>query len=71
MAYMPRETPLLISAATHEGWVTVTGVEVLLEQAFDQSKLWLALPAPKEFMVRELERAEEKTRLESKANTRL
>ena len=71
MAYMPRETPLLIAAATHEGWVTVTGIEVLLEQAFDQSKFWLGLPAPKEFMVRALERADEKKRLEAKTNTRL
>ncbi len=70
MAYKLRETPLLISAATHAGWVTVTGVEVLLEQVFDQSTLWSGLPAPIEFIVRELERADERTGLEAKATTR-
>jgi shikimate-5-dehydrogenase len=56
MAYKPRETPLLKVAEGREGWVTVTGVEVLLEQAFDQSELWLGLPAPNEEMIRALEK---------------
>ena len=64
MAYKPRETPLLKAAFKHEGWATVTGVEVLLEQAVDQSQLWLGLPAPREFMVGELERADAKKRAE-------
>lgn len=55
MAYKPRETPLLKVASTFDGWKTATGVEVLLEQAFEQSELWLGLPAPKEVMVSELE----------------
>jgi shikimate 5-dehydrogenase len=38
--------------------VKVTGVEVLLEQAFDQSRLWLGLLPPKEFIVSELEKAD-------------
>ncbi|KAL2069207.1 hypothetical protein VTL71DRAFT_15545 [Oculimacula yallundae] len=52
MSYKPRETPLLKVAAKHPGWATVTGVEVLLEQAFHQSSLWLQLPVPKELMRR-------------------
>ncbi|KAH8712045.1 hypothetical protein GQ44DRAFT_762923 [Phaeosphaeriaceae sp. PMI808] len=71
MAYKPRETPLLISAAMHAGWLTVTGVEVLLEQAYVQSNLWLGLPAPKDFIARELQRVDEERRLEAKSNTRL
>jgi len=58
MAYKPRETPLLKVAKRREGWVIVTGVEVLLEQAFVQSELWLSLPAPKLFMIEELEKAD-------------
>jgi shikimate-5-dehydrogenase len=55
MAYKPRDTPLLKVAMGREGWATVTGVEVLLAQAFVQSELWLGLPAPKEEMARALE----------------
>ncbi|KAE9380086.1 putative pentafunctional AROM polypeptide [Stipitochalara longipes BDJ] len=55
MAYKPRETPLLKVAKSREGWLTVTGVEVLLAQAFVQSELWLGLPAPQQQMVRALE----------------
>jgi shikimate-5-dehydrogenase len=71
MAYKPRETPLLKAGAEFKGWVTVTGVEVLLEQAFDQSQLWLGLPAPKDFMTRELERADAKRASHIKATGRL
>ena len=60
MAYKPRETPLLKVAEEHKGWATVSGAEVLLEQAFDQSQLWLGLPAPREFMANELRRDDEK-----------
>jgi shikimate-5-dehydrogenase len=55
MAYKPRETPLLKVANGKEGWVIVTGVEVLLAQAFVQSELWVGLPAPREHMIRALE----------------
>jgi shikimate-5-dehydrogenase len=65
MAYKPRSTPLLKAAGKAAGWKTVTGVEVLLEQAFDQSQLWLGLPAPKSVMVEELERADAKEAAES------
>ena len=55
MAYKPRDTPLLKAAMGRKGWATVTGVEVLLAQAFVQSELWLGLPAPREEMARALE----------------
>jgi len=38
-------------AQRHEGWATVTGVEVLLAQAFDQFKLWTGLEPPREEMI--------------------
>ena len=60
MSYKPRMTPLLKRAATNGHWKTVTGVEVLMQQGFMQSELWLALPAPKEVMIQELERHDER-----------
>lgn len=60
MSYKPRMTPLLEKARAKKGWKTVTGVEVLLEQGFLQSELWLDLPAPKEVMIRELERHDQR-----------
>lgn len=71
MAYKPRSTPLLKAAEKAEGWTTVTGVEVLLEQAFEQSRLWLGLPAPKQFMIEQLEEADRKKALEVKTNGKL
>ncbi|KAL4953475.1 hypothetical protein BDW69DRAFT_200151 [Aspergillus filifer] len=52
MSYKPRQTPLLTVAGRHKGWKTVTGVEVLLAQAFDQYKLWTGLYAPREEMMK-------------------
>ncbi len=51
MSYKPRHTPLL-AAAMRSGhdWATVTGTDVLLEQAFDQFKLWTGKEAPKAVM---------------------
>lgn len=51
MSYKPRHTPLL-GAALRSGqcWATVTGIEVLLEQAFDQFELWTGEKAPKAVM---------------------
>jgi shikimate-5-dehydrogenase len=63
MAYKPRETPLLKVAGKHTGWIIITGVEVLLEQAFGQSELWLGRPAPKAFMISELEKADTKVQI--------
>jgi shikimate-5-dehydrogenase len=71
MAYKPRDTPLLKVAGTVQGWRTVTGVEVLLEQAFEQSELWLGLPAPKEVMVKELEAHDRRKAEESRASRKL
>ncbi|VUC26022.1 unnamed protein product [Clonostachys rosea] len=51
MAYKPRITPLLKMAQRHPGWETVTGVEVLLSQAFDQYLSWTNKEAPKEIML--------------------
>ncbi|KAJ5902622.1 hypothetical protein N7495_003150 [Penicillium taxi] len=50
MAYKPRQTPLLNMARKNEGWHTVTGLEVLLAQAFDQFHLWTGLEAPQKEM---------------------
>ncbi|KAJ5337725.1 hypothetical protein N7452_004453 [Penicillium brevicompactum] len=50
MSYKPRQTPLLTAAQKHQGWDTVTGVEVLLAQAFDQFRLWTKLEPPREVM---------------------
>ncbi|KAJ5952298.1 uncharacterized protein N7479_010711 [Penicillium vulpinum] len=50
MSYKPRQTPLLTAAQQNLGWDTVTGMEVLLAQAFDQFLLWTGLEPPKEIM---------------------
>ncbi|KAJ5729463.1 uncharacterized protein N7483_003971 [Penicillium malachiteum] len=50
MAYKPRQTPLLTAAQRNKGWSTVTGLEVLLAQAYDQFRLWTDLEAPVEEM---------------------
>ena len=50
MAYKPGITPLLTAAKRNGGWQTLSGVEVLLEQAFDQFRLWTGLPAPQDVM---------------------
>ena len=56
MAYNPRRTPLLAVAETQSGWNTVTGVEVLLYQAFVQFELWTGLEAPQTVMKEAVER---------------
>jgi len=66
MSYKPRQTPLLITAQKHANWTTVTGLEVLLAQAYDQFRLWTGMEPPKEKMkeavrLHELEK-ERKTR---------
>lgn len=65
MAYKPRQTPLLNVAQRHEGWRTVTGLEVLLAQGFDQFRLWTGLEPPKEKMTEAVaEHEQEKARKE-------
>lgn len=51
MAYKPRQTPLLSVAQRTAGWHTVSGVEVLLAQAYDQFQLWTGLEASRGQMV--------------------
>ena len=55
MAYLPRFTPLIDGAQRYgKNWSTVAGVDVLLEQAFDQFKLWIGKEAPRSVMVEAL-----------------
>jgi shikimate-5-dehydrogenase len=63
MSYKPRVTPLLTVASIYTGWATVTGLEVLLEQAIDQFQIWLGLPAPREEMANALMEPEARTTL--------
>ncbi|CAK7205130.1 hypothetical protein SEUCBS139899_007895 [Sporothrix eucalyptigena] len=51
MSYKPRKTPLLAVAQSHPGWETVTGLQVLLTQAFDQYQLWTGKEPPKKAMI--------------------
>lgn len=39
MAYKPRQTTLLSVAKWHEEWEIITGIQVLLVQAFDQYRM--------------------------------
>ncbi|KAF8880512.1 Shikimate dehydrogenase [Infundibulicybe gibba] len=48
MAYKPAETPLLVLAkGAGANWVTVPGLEVLLEQGYVQFELWTGRQCPK------------------------
>jgi shikimate-5-dehydrogenase len=51
MAYKPRVTPLLKVARSQQGWETVTGLDVLLAQAFDQYRLWTGKEPPIKEMI--------------------
>jgi len=51
MSYKPRQTPLLMVAQRHPGWEAVTGIQVLLAQAFDQYRLWTKKEPPTKAMV--------------------
>lgn len=55
VAYSPWNTPLILAARRHEGWRTVPGVEILLYQAFDQSRLCTGRSAPREVMEKAVE----------------
>lgn len=54
MPYKPRQTPLLNMAQRHEGWETVTGVEVLVSQTYDQFQVWTGREPLKAKMVEAL-----------------
>lgn len=49
MAYRPAETPLLRLAkkATGGNWAVVTGLEVLLEQGYEQFRIWTGRRCPR------------------------
>ena len=47
MAYRPAKTPLLQLADDAKGWKTVRGLDVLLEQAYTQFKLWTGRECPR------------------------
>lgn len=46
MAYKPHKTPLIQLAEKTQGWVAVTGVEILCLQGFKQFELWTGKRAP-------------------------
>lgn len=50
MSYKPRVTPLLSVAWRHPEWSTADGLEVLLRQGFEQSRLWVGAAAPEKRM---------------------
>ncbi|KGO35969.1 Quinate/shikimate 5-dehydrogenase/glutamyl-tRNA reductase [Penicillium expansum] len=50
VSYKPRQMPLLTEAQQNQGWDMITGVEVLLAQAFDQFLLFTGLELPREIM---------------------
>jgi pentafunctional AROM polypeptide len=49
MAYRPAETPLLGLARKIAGehWSAVTGLEVLLEQGYEQFRIWTGRTCPR------------------------
>lgn len=51
MAYKPADTPLLtLARATASNWVTVPGLEALLEQGFCQFALWTERKCPRNYV---------------------
>lgn len=50
MAYKPNRTPL-IEMADAKGWRTVSGIEILLQQAYHQFRLWTGKKAPQKEIV--------------------
>ena len=59
MAYRPAITPLLELAGKVEGWRTVRGLDVLLEQGYAQFKLWTGREAPRTKVAEVVKRAYE------------
>ena len=53
MAYRPRDTPLTLAARSRIGskkWFHIEGIDVLLEQGYEQFKLWTEMDAPRSIM---------------------
>lgn len=48
MAYKPAETPLLALAKKEQSWKAVMGVEVLLEQGYEQFQAWTGRVCPRD-----------------------
>jgi pentafunctional AROM polypeptide len=48
MAYKPATTPLVAVAEAKEGWAAVRGIEVLLEQGYEQLWHWTGRRVPRE-----------------------
>jgi pentafunctional AROM polypeptide len=47
MAYRPRQTSLLLAANSNTiEWIRVEGIEVLLEQGFEQFEMWTRIKSP-------------------------
>jgi len=46
-AYKPKRTPLIDLAERVEGWAAVPGIMMLLEQGYEQFRLWTSRRAPK------------------------
>lgn len=57
MAYRPEKTPLLALVEQSSTWHGVRGLDILLEQAFHQFRLWTGLPAPRHEVARAAARA--------------
>lgn len=49
LAYKPRRTPL-VELADSKGWTYVTGIELLLQQAYHQFELWTGKRAPQQII---------------------
>jgi pentafunctional AROM polypeptide len=48
VAYKPEETPLLaLAKQSGDGWKTVAGVDMLLEQGYEQFRMWTARRCPR------------------------
>ncbi|XP_006456034.1 hypothetical protein AGABI2DRAFT_210736 [Agaricus bisporus var. bisporus H97] len=50
MAYKPAQTPLLQLASVASNWKTVRGLDVLLEQGYEQFELWTGRRCPRKIV---------------------
>ncbi|KAI9593296.1 EPSP synthase-domain-containing protein [Syncephalis fuscata] len=57
LAYRPRKTILLETAAQHTGWFEVAGVDVLIEQGFWQFRHWTGCEPPQHIMAKQVHEA--------------
>ncbi|KAJ3330063.1 3-dehydroquinate dehydratase (3-dehydroquinase) [Blyttiomyces sp. JEL0837] len=52
LAYRPRETPILQTVRANTSWATVEGIEILIEQGFEQFQRWTGRKAPASAMMK-------------------